>query len=119
MPPATMKVAIAQWEGRISPVFDVAGCLLLVEFSGGRETRRRELVVDADDTRGRAQVLANQEIDVLICGAISREFAIPIEAAGIRIVSQVCGEVDAVLQAFGSGELDRTIYRMPGCDEGQ
>ena len=28
---SVMKVAIAHWQGRISPVFDVAGALLLVD----------------------------------------------------------------------------------------
>ena len=41
-----MKFAIPVWQGRISPVFDVAGQLLLVELANGREVARHEQMVD-------------------------------------------------------------------------
>jgi hypothetical protein len=37
-----MRIAIPQWQGRVSPVFDVAGILLLIDIEDGREIGREE-----------------------------------------------------------------------------
>ena len=38
-----MKVAIPTWNGRVSPVLDVASRLLVVEIEGGAELARSEV----------------------------------------------------------------------------
>jgi hypothetical protein len=35
--------------------------------------------------------------------------------AGVRVVAQVCGEVEAVLQAFLDRTLDAPEFSLPGC----
>ena len=111
-----MRIAIAQWEGRVSPVFDVAGSLLLVEYFNDTETDRSEIAMEASEPHSRSRILQLHGVDVLICGAISRDYAASIQGVGIRVVPQVCGEVENVLAAYRRDELDRDAYRMPGCD---
>ena len=110
-----MRIAIPQWQGRVSPVFDVAANLQLVEVDGAREVGRREVALTATDPARRAQQVAQLPADVLICGAISWPFEIALSSAGVRVIPRTCGEVEEVLQAFASGRLTDKAFLMPGC----
>jgi hypothetical protein len=44
-----MRIAIPQWQGRVSPVFDVAANLLLVEVDDTGEVGRQEVALTASD----------------------------------------------------------------------
>jgi len=110
-----MKVAIAHWQGRVSPVFDVATRLLLVEVAGGRECGRGEVSLATRDLVQRAGELSRSGTDVLICGAISWPLEIAVSSLGIQIVPNVCGQVEEVLRAFLEDELSDPAFLMPGC----
>jgi hypothetical protein len=49
-----MKVAVSNWEGRISPVFDVTAHVLLVEITGDKERNREQILLTTDDPIERA-----------------------------------------------------------------
>ncbi|MFW6062431.1 MAG: NifB/NifX family molybdenum-iron cluster-binding protein [Planctomycetota bacterium] len=110
-----IKLAIPHWQGRVSPVFDVAGRVLLVEIDGGQQQARQEFAFTAEDPRGRAARLAETGADVLVCGAISRPLEMALSAAGIEVIPQICGEVQRVLAAFIDGRLSGREFLMPGC----
>jgi len=110
-----MKVAIPHWQGRISPVFDVAGNVLVVEIRNGVEQSRRDVVLNAEDPQLRAAALAQTGADLLICGAISWPLEMALSAAGIDLISQTCGDVEQVLAAFARGQLQQDAFLMPGC----
>jgi len=110
-----MKVAIPHWQGRISPVFDVASNVLIVELDGGVERARQNVAFDLDDPRARAQRLAQTGADVLVCGAISWPMEMAVSAAGIEVIPQTCGDVEQVLAAFADGRLRQGAFLMPGC----
>jgi len=110
-----MKVAIPHWQGRVSPVFDVAGNVLVVEVDDGVEQARRDVVFDVEHPQGRAVRLTEAGANVLVCGAISRPLEMAISAAGIDVIPQTCGEVERVLAAFIDGRLDQGAFLMPGC----
>ena len=110
-----MKVAIPHWQGRISPVFDVAANVLVVEIADGVEQARQEVAFDAEDPQVRAQRLAQTGADVLVCGAISWPLEMALSAAGIDVIPQTCGDVEQVLAAFVLGQLQQNAFLMPGC----
>ncbi len=110
-----MKVAIPYWQGRVSPVFDVAENVLVVEIGDGVELSRSEVAFDAENPQVRAACLAQTGADLLICGAISRELEMSLSAAGVEVISQTCGYIEQVLQAFAQGQLDQNAFLMPGC----
>lgn len=110
-----MKVAIPHWQGRISPVFDVAGNVLLVEIQDGAEHARHQLAFNAEDPQARALRLAEAGADVLICGAISWPLEMAILATGVDVIGQTCGDVERVLAAFRDGRLHQRAFLMPGC----
>jgi predicted Fe-Mo cluster-binding NifX family protein len=110
-----MKVAISNWQGRISPVFDVAGSILLLELEGRREKCREELELKTGDPFDRARFLSHLGADVLICGMLSHPQEIALASAGIRVIPHICGEIENVITAFLSGRLDCGALTMPGC----
>ena len=110
-----MKVAIPHWQGRVSPVFDVAGNVLVVEIADGVERGRQEVAFDAEDPQARATRLAQTGADVLVCGAISWPVEMALSAAGIDVIPQTCGDVEQVLAAFARGQLQQDAFLMPGC----
>ena len=110
-----MKVAIPVWQGRVSPVFDVAGQLLIVELNGSREAARRPEVLPEEAPDRRVQRLLALGIETLICGAISRPLEDMLVAGGIEVVPRICGDVEEVLRAFLSAGLQDDQFAMPGC----
>jgi len=110
-----MRVALATWNGRISPVFDVARQVLVVDVEGGREVSRREEVLPGTDPQAQAAKLTALGAEVLICGAISRPMASVLSAAGVRVLPFVAGPVEEVLAAWLSGGLPAPAWSMPGC----
>lgn len=110
-----MRVAIPIWQGRVSPVFDVAGQLLLVDADNALEQSRREETLADEEPGRRAERLADLGVTTLVCGAISQPLLLLLEAKGIEVVSRVCGEVDEVLAAFLAGGLCADRFAMPGC----
>jgi len=110
-----MKVAIAQWQGRVSPVFDVANEILLSEVRPGKERRSEVVSIKGAQPLERARALKDFSTQVLICGAISRPMEMALTALGIQVIPFTCGEVEEVLEAFQCGRLKGTTFLMPGC----
>lgn len=102
-------VAFAYWDDRIAPVFDTARQFWLVE--SGAEGKAIEL----DGAVRNVLTLSNQGVKTLVCGAISREMHEMLNAHGILVKGFVTGDLDDVVAAYYSGELDADRYAMPGC----
>ncbi len=110
-----MKIAIPHWQGRLSPVFDVCGRVMVVETDGRHEIGRSEAAVTGIDPLDRVRLLSALGVDVLICGAISRYLEAALAAAGIHVLAEVCGPVEAVLAGFLARGRTASCHRMPGC----
>jgi predicted Fe-Mo cluster-binding NifX family protein len=110
-----MRLAVAVWEGRVSPVFDSAGAVAVVTVEGSRETGRTAVELRGAGPKERADILGREGVDTLICGAVSQPVAEALAAVGIRVVPFVAGDADAVLAAFLRGETLLPRFAMPGC----
>ena len=110
-----MRVAIPVWNGRVSPVFDEAGTLILLDIEDGQEKARTEVQLAARPLVLRVKLLVEHHVDVLVCGAISQMLAEICAAAGTSVVSWVAGPLDDVVRAFVTGALPSPSYTMPGC----
>ncbi|MFO1499022.1 MAG: NifB/NifX family molybdenum-iron cluster-binding protein [Verrucomicrobiota bacterium] len=102
-----MLVAIASSQGRVSPVFDVAGRLTTVRLKGSEELSRAEVALCHGPPADIARHLTELGTSVLICGAISEQLESAVSRRGIRIIPRVCGEIDEVLRAFETGRLKK------------
>jgi len=110
-----MRVAIPYWQGRVSPVFDVAGNVLLVDVADGMEQARESVAIDTQQPYARADLLAGKGVKVLICGAISWPLERALAAVGIEVIPQTSGDIEQVLAAFIHGQLGQDAFLMPGC----
>ena len=110
-----MVIAIANWQGCVSPLFDVSDRLCLIETSNGKEIGREDVLLKNRDPFGRAGEIASMHVDVLICGAISHPFETTLISAGIPIVGFICGDLEAVMGAFMENRLTDIRFHMPGC----
>ena len=113
-----MKIAISVWDGKISPVFDTASRLLVIVIEGKNEVSRFEAYFDEQALIRRCARIRILGIEVLICGAISRNFLDMLKSYGIRVIPWVCGSAEQVLNAFKGapdGIYLEANFLMPGC----
>jgi predicted Fe-Mo cluster-binding NifX family protein len=111
-----MKLAVATWKGRVSPVLDASRQLLLLEVGNGKIVSSGEQhEIGSEEPLLKAARLAELGVEALICGAVSRPLAEMIAARGIRLVSFVAGETEEVLAAYLAGNLPSPALAMPGC----
>ena len=114
-----MRVGIAVWGERVSPVLDAAGRLAVVRVDGSETGEDGEVSLPAGGLGGRAGAIADLEIDVLICGAVSSRLADMLTARGVTIIPWISGTVEEVLDAFIEGTLADRRFAMPGCGCGR
>ncbi|MGD9210399.1 MAG: NifB/NifX family molybdenum-iron cluster-binding protein [Desulfobacteraceae bacterium] len=100
-----MQVALTVWEDRISPLFDAASKLLIVQIHDGRILTKHLEQFECSSILFCAARLDNLGISVLICGGISEFSEKLIEARGIRVLSFTSGVVEKVLEDYLAGCL--------------
>ena len=110
-----MKLAITIWGNRISPVFDAAKTLLVVEIKNGRLWRKEYIPFDPLAIESMLAIFRNKKINTLICGAISTHPAEIIVNSDIRLVSFVMGNAHDFLESFTGKNHIEPVFVMPGC----
>lgn len=110
-----MKIAIAIYNNDVSNVFDFSRKVLVVDVAEGLEVNRREVDLESQRVMQRVGQLQRLEVEVLICGAVSRVLADVIEESGIKIISYVAGNVNDILAAYLRDELSAEEFSMPVC----
>jgi predicted Fe-Mo cluster-binding NifX family protein len=111
-----MKIAITLWKDRVSPVFDAAKGVVLLNLEGDAGHGREAITFKGDDPFARVRSLQRHGVQVLICGAISQPVEMALISSGIRVIPFTCGHVDEVLKAFFNGKLNDKTFSMPGYD---
>ncbi len=110
-----MKIAITIWNERVSPVFDVARNIVVLDIEK-KAIKQKSLEAFANDQpEYKASRLVQLEVNTLICGAISRYYARVISTHRIKIIPFISGEIDDIIQAFLSDTLPNPRLVMPGC----
>jgi len=110
-----MRIAIPICDGRISPVFDVARRLIVVDVDDRGELSRTERTLDHTEISVPARRIADLGLDVLICGAMSLSLEKMLPAADVEVVGRTCGEAGQVLCALFDGTMTEQSFLMPGC----
>jgi len=110
-----MKVALTIWNNRISPVFDVAQQALLLEVEQRVIQHQQVFDLPVDSAINKLTFLISQNVDLLICGAISRSLQLAIEEHGIKVYPFCSGEVSELIECWQKDQLDQVSFAMPGC----
>jgi predicted Fe-Mo cluster-binding NifX family protein len=110
-----MKTAFTVWNDRISPLFDVSGEIHLVESEAGRIKAQSRVCLDDPMPALKVRRLADMDVGMLVCGAISRMAQDMVTAYGIELVAFINGDLDTVMDAWQHDKLRADVLRMPGC----
>ena len=94
------RLAVSVWEGRISPVFDVARHLLLCDVRDGQLASREAVTLPGEETGRQVERLVETGATVLVCGAVSSKLETDITARGVRLLAFTAGDVDEVIAAY-------------------
>jgi predicted Fe-Mo cluster-binding NifX family protein len=109
-----MKIAITVWGNRISPVFDCAKTLMIAQVEDCKIVKRVFEKFNPLITTPIALVLKNNQIDVLICGALTERQSEIIKQEGIKLISFVSGNAENVLLSYIKEPLLIVDFLMPG-----
>ena len=111
-----MKIAIPLFGTRISPRLDCAKKILLIKIE---EKDRKVLSVEEKEFQTvevgeNIEFYLSNEIEVVICGAISIELQAFLVKHEIRVISWVTGEAQKALDLFIEGKLTSGTMLCPG-----
>jgi predicted Fe-Mo cluster-binding NifX family protein len=109
-----MRIAVPDWKGRVSPVFDVAQQVLVVDLEGERELRRTTQGLGQTLLPLKAEELARQGVNVLLCAGISAPLFRMLQAHGIQVVPGISGDVNQILEGYRTGNLSDGRFALPG-----
>ncbi|MFH1487714.1 MAG: NifB/NifX family molybdenum-iron cluster-binding protein [Pseudomonadota bacterium] len=110
-----MRIAIPIWEDRVSPVFDTALRLLVVEVEGRKESSRFIYYMEERDPTRKCFLVRNLDVDILICGAVSQPLLHNLLASSLDVIQQISGRAEEVLDAYLQGNILQSRFLMPGC----
>ncbi len=95
-----MRVAMTIFGSTISPLFDAAQRVLLVDIEEGEVKKRFEASIGELDLTERLWVLTHHKVQVLICGAISSFMHHALRERGIQVYPWIAGEQEEVLHCL-------------------
>lgn len=114
-----MRIAIPVWEDKVSPVFDTAIKLMVVDVKGQREESRFLYFIDDNDITQKCHRIRKLDLDTLICGAVSQTFLKMLLATGLDVIMEISGPAEDVLKAYLHGDIFQPRFLMPGCKRGR
>ncbi len=107
--------AIPVFRARVAPVLDWCSKILIFPEQGEDLQSYREIDVMEKNIFKVMQILREQGIKTLICGALSPETLNYAESIGLQIIHGVAGDIAEILQAYREQKLDQPRYWLPGC----
>jgi len=101
----TMKIAICQLKGRISPRYNHSAEIATVIVGDGMILEKKVVAVSILESVELTEFLAGLSVEAVICGGAKEECQRMLKQKNIRLIDNVIGNVDAVLDRFIKGEL--------------
>ena len=100
-----MKIAVPYGEGLVYQHFGHTPAFKIYEVQAG-EIRSEEVMDVCGSGHGAlAQMLSQQEVNLLICGGIGGGARMALAEAGVVVMGGVTGEADDAVDAFLAGNL--------------
>lgn len=100
-----MKIAICQLKGRVSPRFNHSAEIVTVVIENGRILEKKIVGLSVLEPFELAEFLTGLDVEGVICGGVKEECRQMLRWKRIRLIDNVIGNVDAVLERFMKGEL--------------
>jgi len=109
-----VRVAIPKFKSRVSPVLDACKRVLLVDIDQQREIARREIYLDEFSLTERVNILHKSQVTNIICAGISEVLKNMLENLRIDLITGIAGEVEEVMDAYITEQLDDPKFNLPG-----
>ncbi|MHC1692397.1 MAG: NifB/NifX family molybdenum-iron cluster-binding protein [Sphaerochaetaceae bacterium] len=111
-----MKVAVTVWNGRVAPVFDVAGnCIICETLAYGKPILSRTLVsLPVQSIHDKVTFLASIGICAVVCGALSHECELLVTTHNMDLFGFIAGDIEDVITAWTTKSLGIPEFSMPG-----
>ena len=109
-----MKIAVAVYNNRISPVFDASKNVLVLDIKNRHIDAKQVETFSNDNPEQKVFRLSELGVKELICGAVSTDLARLLDCQGIKLISFTAGNLDEVLSAYLQKGLPDPRLRMPG-----
>lgn len=110
-----MRVFITVWNGRVSPVFDVAKEAVVLEVDSCKISSEKKLAMTCETNIERVEFVLDLKIDTVICGAVSRNVEMSLVEKGVTVHSFISGDISDVIQGLKEERLSEMKFAMPGC----
>ncbi|MBP9023865.1 MAG: NifB/NifX family molybdenum-iron cluster-binding protein [Spirochaetes bacterium] len=110
-----MKIAITVWNGRISPLFDSASNVCIYENSREADFSKQLISFSDQSAEAKADILLQNGIDLLICGAVSFDAERILSQKGVAVYAYLSGEADEIIKTIMSNRPIYDKFAMPGC----
>jgi len=103
------KILIPLLDNDVAPRFDLATDVLIVSIS--RETNamgkieEKVVVLDHASPETMCSLAISENIQTVICAGIESEYHDYLEWKGTKVLDDICGPVDTILENYLSGKL--------------
>lgn len=101
-----MKVAVTYEDGRVFEHFGRTEQFKVYEIEDGKIKSSEILSSDGAGHEALADLLAEKEINVLICGGMGSGAKAALEDAGLEVYSGQSGDADEVIESYIKGEIE-------------
>ena len=100
-----MVLALPVLDGRVAPRLSLASDFLVIRESEGAIEDKKVVHIAGMTPFEKAGPLKNEGVEVLICSGIERVFFDYLETVKIRVVPEVAGSLDEVIESYLKGTL--------------
>lgn len=108
-----MIIAIPIWKGRVSPVLDFSNEIMFVDSNAHQVIAQQRIL--NHEASYLINTLKNFDTQMLVCGAISREYYALITHAEIEIVPCVRASLEEILFLIKNNRINELpLYAQPG-----
>lgn len=109
-----MKAAFTIWNGRIAPVFDVAGQIVITQSCAANDVLQWVDLPEGTATE-KLLFLHQQQVEILVCGAMTRSTLLIAEAFNIDVLPFIAGAQQQVIDCWRNNQPFEPYFVMPGC----
>ena len=101
-----MKIAVTYENGNIFQHFGHTAAFKIYEVEGGKVVSAQVLETNGSGHGALASLLAQQDVQMLICGGIGGGARFALAEAGIVVYGGVSGDADEAVELFLAGALN-------------
>ena len=100
-----MKIAVTYADGEIFQHFGHTEQFKIYEIENNQVVKTQILLTEGEGHGALAGMLAENKVDILICGGIGGGAQMALLEAGIRLFGGVCGSADDAVNTYLAGKL--------------